>query len=296
MTELNTNNYKNAPFGYITADFDFNIIDILKCHFRVHNIVTISFRADMVIIQTIDEMPNIDTKGLYTTMITISSLTNYEFECNRSEVNIMVSKKLVTDLPGSSKIGCINVVGNEPFIESDYDLDKGEFNETTYESVEVSFDIIHMHKNVEVINERGISLGIHVNEPYPHLLLKSHLDFSIKEEFVHKILNPSGALGESVLVRQTKAFKSLYSSPNFKIKIGKNGSITFDGSHIGFGVKHRIGFKSEIDFECPRKPFKSLFKFMGSSNVNFEIIKTSLPEFIIRDKYYTTYAAFDRIF
>ena len=23
--------------GYITAEFNFNIVDLLKCHFRVHN-------------------------------------------------------------------------------------------------------------------------------------------------------------------------------------------------------------------------------------------------------------------
>ena len=288
MTELNMNNCEITRFEYITAEFDCNIIDVFKCHFRVHNVVVVSFKPDMVIIQTMDEMPNIGIEGLYTTMIPLSSLTNYEFECNHSEVNIMVTKKLITDLPGSSKIGSINVVGSEPF--SYYD---DEFNEVFVESVEVSFDIIHINKKVKVMTTGGLSFGMHINEPYPHFLIKSSLDFPIQEEFVHKILNP----GESVLVEETKAFKSFYSSPNFKIMIGKDGSIIFDGGNIGFGVKHAIGsFKCEIDFECPRKPFKGLFEFIGSSNVNFEILKTILPEFIIREKYYTTYATFDRIF
>ena len=79
--------------------------------------------------------------------------------------------------------------------------------------------------------------------------------------------------------------------------VGKDGSIIFDNCNKGFGVRFGIGsFDCEIDFQAPRKPFKGLFKFMGPSNVNFEILKTILPEFIIRDKYYTTYAAFDQIF
>ena len=120
----------------------------------------------MIIVQTMVKpygMPYINTKGLYTTMISLSSLTNYEFECNHSEVNIIVSKKLITGLPGSSKIECINVVSSEPF--SFYDE---ECNEVFDESVEVSFDIIHMSKKVKVKTTSGLSFGIHVNEPYPH--------------------------------------------------------------------------------------------------------------------------------
>ena len=120
-------------------------------------------------------------------------------------------------------------------------------------------------------------------------LIKSRIDYPIQEEFIHKILNS----GESVLVENTKAFKSFYSAPNFKIMIGKDGLIIFDGSNSGFGVKHGLGFLDcEIDFECPRKPFKGLFKFMGASNANFEILKMILPEFVIRGEYYSTHVSF----
>ena len=27
--------------GHITAEFDFNVVDIFKCHFRVHNIAVV---------------------------------------------------------------------------------------------------------------------------------------------------------------------------------------------------------------------------------------------------------------
>ena len=235
-------------------------------------------------------MPNISGKGLYTTMIPLASLKNYEFECNHSKVNVIVSKKLITGLPGGSKIECINIVKGEPFSFCDE-----ECNEVFKDSVEVSFDIIHMNKKVKVKTTSGFSFGRHINEPYPQFLIKSCIDYPIQEELIHNILNSSEI--HSILVEDTKAFKSFYSAPNFKIMIGKDGSIIFDGSNSGFGVMHGIGsLDCEIDFECPRKPFKGLFKFMGPSNANFEKLKTILPEFIIRDKYYTTYAAFDRIF
>ena len=38
--------------GHITAEFNFDIIDVFKQHFGVHNIVVVSFRPDIVIIQT----------------------------------------------------------------------------------------------------------------------------------------------------------------------------------------------------------------------------------------------------
>ena len=73
--------------GDITAEFKFNVFDAFKCHFRMHNIVVVSFRRDMIIIQTMVspyKMPNISTKGLYTTMIPLSSMEEYEFECKGS--------------------------------------------------------------------------------------------------------------------------------------------------------------------------------------------------------------------
>ena len=60
-------------------------------------------------------LPNISDKGLYTTMIPLESMSEYEYECNHSEVNVIVTEKLLTGLPGGSKIECINVVKSEPF-------------------------------------------------------------------------------------------------------------------------------------------------------------------------------------
>ena len=100
--------------GHITAEFEFNVIEIFKCHFRMNNIVVLSFRIDMIVIQTMANpyrMPNIDTDGLYTTMIPLSTMKKYEFECNLDQVNVMVGKK---KLIGNFKSKCIKVVRTEP--------------------------------------------------------------------------------------------------------------------------------------------------------------------------------------
>ena len=51
--------------GHITVAFKFDVINIFKCHFRMHNCVVVSFRMNMIVIQTMTNpyrMPNIDTK------------------------------------------------------------------------------------------------------------------------------------------------------------------------------------------------------------------------------------------
>ena len=236
-------------------------------------------------------MPNINTKGLYTTIIPLTSMKEYEFECNLEEVNVIIAKKLIIGNPRSK---CINVV-------------KGKGNY----SVEVSFDIIKTKSKAkpkpkkpsddsnddsdddsdeDTLESKPVgAFGKLTSKPYPHVLVNSRIDYPIQDEFISKISSEN----RSVLVNMSKAFKSFY-SPYYKILVGKDGSIIFDGSHIGFGIMCGIGnLDCEIDFELPNKPFKGLLKFMGASIANFEILRTTLPEFIIRHKYYTTYAAFE---
>ena len=67
-----------------------------------------------------------------------------------------------------------------------------------------------------------------------------------------------------------------------------------DGNRA-FNTKLCIGLtNNELEFEVPSRPFKKLFKFMGSSKTKFEIVKSVLPEFIIKNKYYLTYISFGR--
>ena len=263
--------------GHITAEFKFNVIKVFKCHFRMHNIVVLSFRKDMIIVQTMTNpyrMSNIDFKELYTTMIPLSLMNNYEFDGNYEEVNVMVSKIL---LVGNFKSKCINVVGAEP-LGADHKS-----------AVEVTFDGLGKERNAEIYTKVSESFGVHFSEPYPHFLINSTLDYTIREEDVRKLNNPNGI--ESVLVENPSTFKSFYSH-NYNIFIEKD-RIVMDNGNGTFPIKFYIGLiDNELEFEVPSEPFKRLFKFMGSSKTKFEIVKSVLPEFIIKDKYYLTYLSF----
>ena len=157
--------------GHITAEFKFNVVDIFKCHFRMHTLVILSFRKDIMIVQNMTNlcrMPNIGTKGMYTTMIPLSSMKNYEFDSNYEEVSIMVPRTLLDGKFGSK---CINVVRTEPLGTS------------KKIAVEVTFDgLCKKRKNVEVYTLVGKSFGRHESEPYPHFLINSSLDYYIQED------------------------------------------------------------------------------------------------------------------
>ena len=272
--------------GHIKAEFNFDITDVFKQHFRVHNIVVVSFRPGMIIIQTMTApypMPNIDTKGLYTTLIPLSSMKEYEYECNCEEVNVIVAKSLISV---KFSCNCINVVADNPCIIFD-DEHCGEAKNFA----EVTFDIItKLGKDIKFETVSAISFGRFVNEPYKHFLIRSLIDCPIQDDYID-IVNSEP--DQTVLVNNLKAFKS-FSHNNLKIIVGK------DGSNIGFGFKFCIGhFKCEKDFELPSFPFKKLFKFIGSirDDTNFEIIKPNvidpvLMSFKINSKFYTTFTIF----
>ena len=86
------------------------------------------------------------------------------------------------------------------------------------EAVEVSFDIIHSKEGIRLKTDKLIPLGIHVNEPYPHFVLKSRMFYFIEEEFVNNLLNSSEI--ESTLVNDIKQFKYCLSCSD-RIKVRK---------------------------------------------------------------------------
>ena len=103
--------------GHITAEFKFNVLEVFTQHFKIHSIVVLSFKPNEIIIQTMSDpgmVTDIETKGLYTTTIPLQSLEEYDFECNKGEVNVMVTNELIKS---TCKVatGCnfINVVSDE---------------------------------------------------------------------------------------------------------------------------------------------------------------------------------------
>ena len=192
--------------GHISVDFNFNIVDLLKCHFRIYAFAVLSFRPDMIIIQTMIKLypiPNAETSGLYTTVIPpippISSLKEYDYDCPIDEVSVIINSTLVSRLPKGTKIGCINVVKDKPFrylsdnlydsdIDSSSDSDSDSLSHKALyncsydkssiryeEAVEVKVHIIHSKEGIRLKTTQLIPLGIHVNKPYPHFMIKSRL-------------------------------------------------------------------------------------------------------------------------
>ena len=151
--------------GHITVEFKFDIIKTFKCHFRMHNCVVVSFRMNMIVIQTMTNpyrMPDIDTKGLYATIISLSLMKTYEFECNYEEVNVMVTKNLVAR---KVKSKCINVVVTEPL------------GMVPCATVEVTFDLCCERSRFAIINSfENRPFGMYLDHPYPIFLIKKKFD------------------------------------------------------------------------------------------------------------------------
>ena len=237
-------------------------------------------------------MPDIDTKGLYTILIPLSSMKEYEYECNREEVNVIVAKSLIS---AKYSCNCINVVADNPCI-----IFSGDYCGEANNFAEVTFDVItKLGKDVKFETTSAFSFGRFVNEPYKHFLIKSLIDCPIRDDYRNIVnLEPN----QSVLVNNPEAFKTFYKG-NVSITVGKNGCFVFEG--YGDYTKFIIGNqKCEKDFEIPGFPFVKLFKFVGSikDDTKLEIVKPNiysnpvLMGFKIIREFYTTYAIFGIVF
>ena len=82
-------------------------------------------------------VPNANTKGIYTMIIPLSSLAEYDYDCSIDEVSVIITSTLVSGLPSGTKIGCINVVKDKPFRflnDSLYDSDIGSESDSDSDS------------------------------------------------------------------------------------------------------------------------------------------------------------------
>ena len=257
--------------GHITAEFKFDIIKIFKYHFRMHNCVVVSFRMNMIVKQTMTvpyRMPNIETRGMYTTIIPLSSMKTYEFGCNYEEVNVMVTKNLAAR---NVKCKCINVVRTEPLV--------------SIPMVEVTFDLLCENRFVIINVFQNRPLRMHLNQPYPMFLINSVLDSLVSEEEVRYLRRMPHTLNNSILFENPKALKTLY-SPSYDIFVEKDRIVMCDHTS---NIKFCLGLvNNELEFRIPTVPLKHILKFMGSVKSSLEIIEPS--EFVMRTKYYSTYA------
>ena len=251
----------------------------MKCHFRMHNCVVVSFRRDMIIIQTMTipyRMPNIDRRGMYTTIMPLSSMKSYDFECNLDEVNVMVTKNLVCRKVSSK---WINVVHTEPL------------GKVLSPTVEVTFGLVRHERSRFWANDsfENRPFGMHLSYPYRMFLINSVLEYLVKEEDVHYLRKVLVEGVEFVSMEDPKLLKSLYSS-DFNIFVEKERIVMCDKSCASHS-KFCLGMtNNELKFRIPNRPLLYLCKFMGNAKSSLEIIKLDFSQFIMETRHYSTYA------
>ena len=271
--------------GHIMVEFKFNVFSIFKQHFNIHNSVVVSFRSNEIVIQTMRES-GVEIKGLYTTTIPLESLEEYSFDCNLSEIKIMVTKSIIKDTVGVVG-GCksVNVVSNG-----------------VGGQVKVSFDLyekddrrlrkgIVINRNDEdydgIISSRSDEIfGKLFRTPYLHYLLISRTDYKLQRNY-------DNVRYFKVLVKSPKAFKSQFGTES-RIFISEDGTILFCYCHHSLeddtiinqsnGVCKNYDVDEEgyemLDYELPSKVFTYLFRFISQMGIinknvmvnNFEIL------------------------
>ena len=86
--------------------------------------------------------------------------------------------------------------------------------------------------------------------------------------------------------------KTLY-SPNYDIFVEKECIVMCDKGSSGSHISH-ISLSlvnNELEFRITSTPLGCIFKFMGSVKSSLEIIRSDFTEFIMKTRYYSTYAA-----
>ena len=77
--------------GHIMVEFKFNVLTVLKQHFKAHGSLILSFKPNEIVIQT-NGSKDADIRGYYTTRIPLESLKEYDYDCNYTEVNVIMYK------------------------------------------------------------------------------------------------------------------------------------------------------------------------------------------------------------
>ena len=86
--------YNKLFIEHITVEFKFNILAVLKQHFKAHGLLILSFKPNEIVIQT-NGSKDVDIRGHYTTRIPLESYKEYDYDCNFIEVNVIMHKSMV---------------------------------------------------------------------------------------------------------------------------------------------------------------------------------------------------------
>ena len=86
------------PFkGTIDLLTKFDLMPLFRCHFRLNPMIAIRFRPDSISIQgpAGDVVTKSGVKCIATTILQLSSMQKYNYECNREEVTVWLPYHII---------------------------------------------------------------------------------------------------------------------------------------------------------------------------------------------------------
>ena len=80
--------------GHLMVEFKFYVLAVLKQHFKAHESLVLSFKPNEIVIRT-NGSKDVDIRGYYTTRIPLESFKEYDYDCNFTEVNVIMHKSMM---------------------------------------------------------------------------------------------------------------------------------------------------------------------------------------------------------
>ena len=148
--------YKMIPFkGTIDLSTKFDLMPLFRCHFRLNPMIAIRFRPDSISIQgpAGDVVTKSGVKCIATTMLPLSSMQKYNYECNREEVTIWLSYHII-NLKGFKAF--VMNISPAPRDDSESDYSRVEISISELKRREPVIPILELFPVVESEKERII--------------------------------------------------------------------------------------------------------------------------------------------
>ena len=135
--------YKMIPFkGTINLSTKFDLMPLIRCHFRLNRMIAIRFRPDLNSIQgpADDVVTKSEVKCIATTTLPLSSMQKYNYEFNREEVTVWLPYHIV------------NLKGFKAFIMNISPAPRDD-SESDYSRVEISISELKGREPIVLILE-----------------------------------------------------------------------------------------------------------------------------------------------
>ena len=144
------------PFkGTIDLSTEFDLMPLFRCHFRLNKMIAIRFRPDSIIIQgpAGDVITKNRVKCIVNITIPLSSMSNYNYDCNREEVTVWLPYHIV-NLKGFKAFVMNISPAPRDDSESDYSRVEIRISDSKYREPIVS--LLELIPNVEGEKEKII--------------------------------------------------------------------------------------------------------------------------------------------